>query len=183
MKEFFKRLFPKNKTFEELEAPIQNLLTTKFFLGIIVIIAMIALLFLKWDWHIVALGEALLFVYGLTLLHVWWLFITDSVCSLEATYLNKAEIDESNNTLIKASAKARHHFVSRKVYLLKDDVKYEVCVKTYDDSITKGDVVKIYTTPNNVIEKSNGIVRVNSILALFVVKAEQPTVDETKENT
>ncbi|MBR5355963.1 MAG: hypothetical protein IK121_03475 [Lachnospiraceae bacterium] len=171
-KTLIQRLFPKNKSFDELEAPIQNLLNQKVFLGFLTVIGMVAILFIKIDWHFKILGEGLLFVFGLTLVHVWWLFITDSVCSLEATYLGKSEIDENPNAFIKVSSKLRHRVVSRKVYLLKDNVKYEVCVKAYDDSISKGDMVKIYTTPENVTEKPNGVVRVDSVLSLFVTKGK-----------
>ncbi len=180
MKKLIKRLFPKNKSYEELESPVQSMLTSKFLLGIICVAVMIGIIFLKIDTKFKLLGEGLIFVYILTLLHSWWLFITDSVCSLEATYIGISEIDESTNPVIKASSGIRHHFSPRKIYLTKDNVKYEVCVRTYDASISKGDTVKFYTTPDNVYEKTNGIIRVNSALCLFVTKSAQ-TQKETDD--
>ena len=183
LKKLISIIFPVNKSYNELEEPIKRVLSTKAVFGGFAVIGMISLLFVKFDWHLKLLGEVMLLAYIGTIVHFWWLFITDSVCSLEAVYQGRSEIDEINNPALRSTSKIRHRFVSRKIYLVKDSQKYEVVVNAYDDSVSKGDIIKVYTTPSNVNMKQNGIVKINSSLAWFVVSTDEPEVEteETEE--
>lgn len=159
-------LFPKNKNFDELEAPVQRLLMKKLLSGLGLSFASLMFFISK---HIDN-SFALLFLiatiaYVCTCLYTWYLFITDSVMSLEGTYLGSNLKEASNEFEEKVNKKK-----VQKIYVEKEGYKVTVTLKAHNEELKKGDTIKFYTVPNNVIERSDGMIEVTNVLCLFVTK-------------
>lgn len=174
------KLFPKNKTYDELEEPIKTLLMTKTFLAFCAFLLALAVnIFAQFPWQVDVFVDVTLLFYIGTVFHTWWLFITDSVCSLEGTYTGRPKMDENDRAHNK---KLKHKVFERRIYLVKDEQKFEVVVKSYDEDLEKGDVIKLYTVPSNVFQKSNGVIHISSVLCLFTTKSKiQIDVDKETE--
>ena len=116
---------------------------------------------------------ALIFIF--MCFHSWYLFITDSVCSLEGIYVGLTAKDEKKveKKLFKNS--------SVKAIVVKDGFKFIVNLKHADESLGKGDVIKFYTTPSCVIERSNGTIEVTNTLSFFVTKSTDITEEESDD--
>lgn len=181
MKNILKVIFPKVKNYDDLEEPVKACIDIKTVYAFLSLVGMIIIPFIKTIWQIKIASELMLLIVICVAMRYWWLFITDSVCSLEAKYLGRRKGDENEG---EKSNKLKHRYVQRAIYLEKDGVKYEIAVKSYDESLNKGDIVKFYTTPNCVYSKANGLVSVTSVLCLFVTKAvssdDEKDVDEKK---
>ena len=96
----------------------------------------------------------------------WYLFITDSVMSLEGTYVG-TNLKEATNEFEEKRNKKK----VQKIYIVKDGVKVTVTLKSHNEELQKGDTVKFYTVPNNVIERQDDVIEVTNALCLFVTKS------------
>lgn len=160
-------IFPKNKDFDDLEKPVQNLLTKKLFAGLFLSIASVILFFVKaLDTSFALLFLIVTLAYVCTCFHTWYLFITDSVMSLEGTYVG-TNLKEATNEFEEKRNKKK----VQKIYIVKDGVKVTVTLKSHNEELQKGDTVKFYTVPNNVIERQDDVIEVTNALCLFVTKS------------
>ena len=177
MSKFFDRIFPKNKEYKDLEEPVQMLLNKSLFEAILTAIAGVILIFKVNGWEMklfVFFGAVVLIC---TCFHKWYLFITDSVCSLEGV-CDGTNFKESDNFLEK---KFQKHFTP-KVYVVKDGVRVVVNLKKRDFEVKKGDMVKFYTTPNAIIENGNGTVSVGNCLCFFITRSKESSEEEYEDD-
>lgn len=174
----FKTIFPVNKTYDELEEPVRDLLNKKLIIGIFLSVLAVVICFIK-SLNFIRLPFLFATVaYVFTCIYTWYLFITDSVCSLEAIY-EGTNLKEATNDFEEKRNKRK----TQKIYVTKDNVRVAVVLHKHENEFSKGDLIKLYTVPNNIVDKANGTVEVTNTLCIFIVKsADNKENEDDNEN-
>lgn len=169
----FKEAWNNKMSYSELEEPIQNMLSSKLLQGILALVASILVQFLPMikgmNLNIRLVIIAMALIYDGLCARYWYIFTVgfDKLLIATGTF-TESNLKEDPDTAYQEKAQKKK---TQKISVIVNGKKIIVTLPKHDFTMRKGDIVRIYSMPNDVKQNDNGVITVSPALIVYTIES------------